>query len=682
MARKGGQNKSKSSDSVQLNSDSKKHETSKRNKTKSKTCEPSLASDSVPETLISQNPNSDNISTNPQEEEIRSPNSPHITLNPSENQENNKEAARISMQIKLYIICTIAELKAWPGKLKPHINKGHIYINEKFERVLPKAARIRMQIKRYILLAITELKGWSEKLKPHIIKGYNYINSKFEGLWPKMRVWIIKGGKLGFVLLMAWLDCSIRGLDSLLRIGTASLFVLVWCVFLSLSVMIGVKLMLLLTVIGGCIGGFLSVALALILVAICTIILLWFYGSFWITSLFLLFGGISLALRHQKIGLFVTTIYAMYCAKIYVGWFGLFLGINLSFISSDLVLHLIKKLEENRSNQAENTTFVQDQDETFQFGYQRSTDRGPGEASTSGELNSEEEIERLLNCVDHYSALGLPRFAVSDPTCLKKEYRKKAMLVHPDKNLGNEKAAEAFKKLQNAYEILLDSLKKKTYDDELRGEELLNYFRHFQASSSQKRGRNGIFGFQPGQSEGVDEELRRVICKKCGNSHIWTCTDRSKSRARWCQECKDFHQAKDGDGWVEQSFQPLLFGLVQKMELPCAYVCADSKIYDATEWFICQGMRCPTNTHKPSFHINTNLTKPSNSKASTSNHKFPNNNNNFEEEMSQMTEEELFEWLQNTVNAGHFVDPFGVQNDVPGGSKSGGKKKKKGKKQR
>lgn len=28
-----------------------------------------------------------------------------------------------------------------------------------------------------------------------------------------------------------------------------------------------------------------------------------------------------------------------------------------------------------------------------------------------------------------------------------------AMLVHPDKNMGNEKAAEAFKKLQNAYEV-------------------------------------------------------------------------------------------------------------------------------------------------------------------------------------------------------------------------------------
>ena len=31
------------------------------------------------------------------------------------------------------------------------------------------------------------------------------------------------------------------------------------------------------------------------------------------------------------------------------------------------------------------------------------------------------------------------------------------------------------------------------------------------------------------------------------------------------QDCKDFHQAKDGDGWVEQSFQPVLFGMLQKV---------------------------------------------------------------------------------------------------------------------
>ncbi|KAJ6902736.1 hypothetical protein NC651_020270 [Populus alba x Populus x berolinensis] len=83
-------------------------------------------------------------------------------------------------------------------------------------------------------------------------------------------------------------------------------------------------------------------------------------------------------------------------------------------------------------------------------------------------------------------------------------------------------------------------------------------------------------------------------------------------------DCKDFHQAKDGDGWVEQSSQPFLFGLLQKVA-PTAYVCADSKIYDATDWYICQGMRCPANSHMPSFHVNTSITSKHNtSKGSSS----------------------------------------------------------------
>lgn len=31
------------------------------------------------------------------------------------------------------------------------------------------------------------------------------------------------------------------------------------------------------------------------------------------------------------------------------------------------------------------------------------------------------------------------------------------------------------------------------------------------------------------------EESRRIHCTKCGNSHIWICTSRTKAKARWCQ---------------------------------------------------------------------------------------------------------------------------------------------------
>lgn len=34
------------------------------------------------------------------------------------------------------------------------------------------------------------------------------------------------------------------------------------------------------------------------------------------------------------------------------------------------------------------------------------------------------------------------------------------------------------------------------------------------------------------------------------------------------KDCNDFHQVKDGDGWVEQSSQPFLFGILQKVISP------------------------------------------------------------------------------------------------------------------
>lgn len=37
---------------------------------------------------------------------------------------------------------------------------------------------------------------------------------------------------------------------------------------------------------------------------------------------------------------------------------------------------------------------------------------------------------------------------------------------------------------------------------------------------------------------GVDhrsEESRCIQCTKCGNSHLWICTNRTKAKARWCQ---------------------------------------------------------------------------------------------------------------------------------------------------
>ncbi|KAM5551194.1 hypothetical protein ABKV19_026158, partial [Rosa sericea] len=155
------------------------------------------------------------------------------------------------------------------------------------------------------------------------------------------------------------------------------------------------------------------------------------------------------------------------------------------------------------------------------------------------------------------------------------------------------------------------------------------------------------------------------------------------------QDCKDFHQAKDGDGWVEQSSQPFFFGLLQKVDTPSAFVCADSKIYNASEWYICQGMRCPANTHKPSFHVNTSVTstKHNSGKGTNSGQQGGRMPASVEE---CMTEEEFVEWLQNAMQTGMYENfSAGTSTESPStksgnGTKTSGsanKRKKKGKKQ-
>lgn len=68
---------------------------------------------------------------------------------------------------------------------------------------------------------------------------------------------------------------------------------------------------------------------------------------------------------------------------------------------------------------------------------------------------------------DFYKLLGLEKTANQGQ--IKHAYRKLAMKYHPDKNPGNEEAADKFKELSTAYAVLSDPNKKRQYD--LHGEE-------------------------------------------------------------------------------------------------------------------------------------------------------------------------------------------------------------------
>lgn len=63
---------------------------------------------------------------------------------------------------------------------------------------------------------------------------------------------------------------------------------------------------------------------------------------------------------------------------------------------------------------------------------------------------------------DYYEVLEVPRDA--DGATIKRAFRKAAIRFHPDKNPGDKAAEEKFKLASEAYEVLSDPDKRKTYD--------------------------------------------------------------------------------------------------------------------------------------------------------------------------------------------------------------------------
>ena len=64
--------------------------------------------------------------------------------------------------------------------------------------------------------------------------------------------------------------------------------------------------------------------------------------------------------------------------------------------------------------------------------------------------------------LNYYELLGVSRTATTAE--ITRAYREKALYFHPDKNKTDPDAAEKFKQVNLAFQVLLDPLRRKKYD--------------------------------------------------------------------------------------------------------------------------------------------------------------------------------------------------------------------------
>ena len=160
----------------------------------------------------------------------------------------------------------------------------------------------------------------------------------------------------------------------------------------------------------------------------------------------------------------IGTIYAIYCVQVRVGWLGVFLAINLAFLSNDILNFLLQWFDNvsessHSEEQKQSETIVED-DFSEECEYPIPTDESENlhsckssskpavttavvdnkkelsvnkvvreqTTTTTTTTSSIDEMKRILKSLNHYDALGFSRHKKIDAAVLKKEYRKKVFV--------------------------------------------------------------------------------------------------------------------------------------------------------------------------------------------------------------------------------------------------------------
>lgn len=110
-------------------------------------------------------------------------------------------------------------------------------------------------VRRSALLVLKAAGEWLESQRPFainlkgdILKARDYVRVKIVMAYPVVLKWLVYFGNIMFLLSMIWLDCTLRGIDSFLRMGTTSFFSILWCGTFSVIAMVGMPKFLVVSV--------------------------------------------------------------------------------------------------------------------------------------------------------------------------------------------------------------------------------------------------------------------------------------------------------------------------------------------------------------------------------------------------------------------------------------------------
>jgi DnaJ-class molecular chaperone len=106
----------------------------------------------------------------------------------------------------------------------------------------------------------------------------------------------------------------------------------------------------------------------------------------------------------------------------------------------------------------------------------------------------------------YYELLGVSKTCTEHD--LKKAFRSLAMKHHPDKNPGNKSAEETFKKINNAYHILIDTNKRQVYDISIAPKQYVPPQTNTNSSRSNSNRSSGNAYQSTGNTE-LDELIRK-----------------------------------------------------------------------------------------------------------------------------------------------------------------------------